>query len=167
MQEWKKNSRMWKRNVSTSPTDRKRYTHTHTHTHTHTSFPGGSDGKESACNVGDLSSMPVLGRSPGEGQGYPSSIVAWRIPWTEEPSGLWSIGLQELDTSEWLTFHLSYIYIKVKQIHQKKKKNKHSHVGINQQGFPICDDEAVKPHHLVIFITGPCGFDPLFTVGSW
>ena len=95
---------------------------THTHTHTHTSFPGGSDGKESACNVGDLSSMPVLGRSPGEGQGYPSSIVAWRIPWTEEPSGLWSIGLQELDTSEWLTFHLSYIYIKVKQIHQKKKK---------------------------------------------
>ena len=33
-------------------------------------FPGGSDGKESACNVGDLGSIPVLGRPPGEGNGY-------------------------------------------------------------------------------------------------
>ena len=36
-----------------------------------TSFPCGSAGKESACNVGDLSSIPGLGRSPGEGKGYP------------------------------------------------------------------------------------------------
>ena len=34
-------------------------------------FLGGSDGKESACNVGDLGSIPELGRSPGEGKGYP------------------------------------------------------------------------------------------------
>ena len=34
-------------------------------------FPGGSDGKESACNVGDLGSIPGLGRSAGEGNGYP------------------------------------------------------------------------------------------------
>ena len=34
-------------------------------------FPGGSDGKESACNVGDLGSIPGLGRSPGEGHGNP------------------------------------------------------------------------------------------------
>ena len=34
-------------------------------------FPCGSAGKESACNVGDLSSIPRLGRSPGEGKGYP------------------------------------------------------------------------------------------------
>ena len=33
-------------------------------------FPGGSEGKESACNVGDLGSIPGLGRSPGEGKGY-------------------------------------------------------------------------------------------------
>ena len=39
-------------------------------------FPGGSDGKESACNVGDLGSIPGLGRSPGEGNGYHSSILA-------------------------------------------------------------------------------------------
>ena len=34
-------------------------------------FPCGSAGKESACNAGDLGSIPVLGRSPGEGKGYP------------------------------------------------------------------------------------------------
>ena len=34
-------------------------------------FPGGSAGKESACNAGDLSSVPGLGRSPGEGKDYP------------------------------------------------------------------------------------------------
>ena len=34
-------------------------------------FPGGSDGKESSCNAGDLGSIPGLGRSPGEGHGNP------------------------------------------------------------------------------------------------
>ena len=34
-------------------------------------FPGGSDGKESSCDAGDLGSIPGLGRSPGEGKGYP------------------------------------------------------------------------------------------------
>ena len=34
-------------------------------------FPYGSAGKESACNVGDLGLVPGLGRSPGEGKGYP------------------------------------------------------------------------------------------------
>ena len=34
-------------------------------------FPGGSAGKESTCNVEDLGSIPGLGRSPGEGNGYP------------------------------------------------------------------------------------------------
>ena len=34
-------------------------------------IPGGSDGKESSCNAGDLGSIPGSGRSPGEGNGYP------------------------------------------------------------------------------------------------
>ena len=34
-------------------------------------FHGGSAGKKSACNVGDMGSIPGLGRSPGEGDGYP------------------------------------------------------------------------------------------------
>ena len=39
-----------------------------------------SAGKESACNVGDLGSIPGLRRSPGEGKGYPLQYLAWRIP---------------------------------------------------------------------------------------
>ena len=38
---------------------------------TNRGFPCGSAGKESACNAGDLSMIPGLGRSPGEGKGYP------------------------------------------------------------------------------------------------
>ena len=45
-------------------------------------FTGGSAGKESTCNVGDLGLTPGLGRSPGEGKDYHSSILAWRIPCT-------------------------------------------------------------------------------------
>ena len=56
-----------------------KYTHTHTkgfriHSHpaTHTlGFPGGSAGKESACNAGELVSIPGLRRSPGKGKGCP------------------------------------------------------------------------------------------------
>ena len=43
----------------------------YTHTHTHMDFPGGSDGKASAYNVGDPDSIPGSGRSPGEGNVNP------------------------------------------------------------------------------------------------
>ena len=43
-------------------------------------FPGDSDGKESACNVGDLVSIPGLERSPGGGRATHSSILFLRIP---------------------------------------------------------------------------------------
>ena len=49
---------------------------------------GVSDGKEFAWNAGDLRSVPGLGRSPGKGNGNHSSILAWRIPWTEKPDRL-------------------------------------------------------------------------------
>ena len=48
----------------------------------------GSDGKESACNAGDPGLVPRSGRATGDGDGTHSSILAWRIPRTEEPSGL-------------------------------------------------------------------------------
>ena len=47
--------------------------------------------KESTCNAGDAgdtSLIPGLGRSPGDRHGTNSSVLAWRIPWTEEPGGL-------------------------------------------------------------------------------
>ena len=50
-----------------------------------------SVGKESACNVGDLGSIPGSGRSPGEGNATHSNILAWEILWTEEAGGLQSI----------------------------------------------------------------------------
>ena len=45
---------------------------------------------------------PILGsgRSPGEGHGKPLSFLAWRIPWTEDPGRLWSIGLQRVVMTE-------------------------------------------------------------------
>ena len=55
-------------------------------------FPGGSGGKESTCNVEDLGLIPGLGRSPGEGNGYPLQYSCLRIPQTEEPGGLQSMG---------------------------------------------------------------------------
>ena len=102
-------------------------------------FPGGSEGKESACNAGDPGSIPGLGRSLGGGLGNPlqyswaslvaqmvknlpamqelqetqvrslsqedpleegmathSSIIAWRLPWTEEPGWLQFMGSQRV-----------------------------------------------------------------------
>ena len=56
-------------------------------------FPGSSDGIESACNAGDLGSIPGLGRFPGEGMAIQSSILAWRIPWTEGPGGLHGVAV--------------------------------------------------------------------------
>ena len=53
------------------------------------SFPSGSDGKESACNVGDLGSIPGLGKSPGEGNGNP-------LQYFEEPGGLQSMESQRV-----------------------------------------------------------------------
>ena len=44
-------------------------------------LPCGSAGKESIRHVGDLGSIPGLGRSPGEGEVTYSSVLAWRIPW--------------------------------------------------------------------------------------
>ena len=52
-------------------------------------------------DVRDAGSIPGSGRSPEEGMAAYSSILAWRIPWTEEPGGLYSPwGHRELDTTE-------------------------------------------------------------------
>ena len=66
-------------------------------------FPGGSDGKEFACNAGDLGSIPGLGRSPGHGNPLQYSCL-------ENPMdrGAWWVtvhGVTELDTTEQLKTH--------------------------------------------------------------
>ena len=50
----------------------------------------------SACNVGDLGSIPGLGRYPGGGHVIHSSTLAWRIPRMEEPGRLQSMGSQRV-----------------------------------------------------------------------
>ena len=67
-------------------------------------FPGGSDGKASAYNAGDPGSIPGAGRSPGEGNGNPLQYLAWKIPGTEEPGGLQSVGSQRV-RHDWVTQH--------------------------------------------------------------
>ena len=59
-------------------------------------FPGGSDGKASACKVGDLGSIPESGRTPGEGNGNLLQYSCWKIPWRKEPGGLQSMGSQRV-----------------------------------------------------------------------
>ena len=59
-------------------------------------FLGGSDGKVSAYNVGDLGLIPGSGRSPGEVMAPHPSTLAWKIPWTEEPGRLQSMGSQRV-----------------------------------------------------------------------
>ena len=54
-------------------------------------FPGGSDGKESACNAGDPGLILGLGRSPGEGNGHPLQYAC-----LESPLGQRSLGLQRV-----------------------------------------------------------------------
>ena len=67
-------------------------------------FPGGLDGEESACNAGDLSSIPGLGRSPGEGHGNPL-----QYSYLENPHGQRSLagyspwGYKESDMTERLS----------------------------------------------------------------
>ena len=64
-------------------------------------FPGGSADKEYACNAGDLGSIPGLGRSPGEGKGYPTPVFL-----SGEFQGLYCPrGHKQLDTTEGISLH--------------------------------------------------------------
>ena len=63
-------------------------------------FPGASDGKESACNEGDLGSIPGLGRSPGKGHGYPLQYSCLENPHGQRSwLGYSPWGLKESDTA--------------------------------------------------------------------
>ena len=76
-------------------------------------FPNGSAGKESTCNAGDTgdaNSIPESGKSPGEGHGNPlQHSCLKKVPWTEEPGGLQSKGLQRVRQDR-ATKHI-YTYI--------------------------------------------------------
>ena len=70
--------------------------------HLSKSFPCGSAGKESTCNAGDLGLIPGLGRSPGEGKGYPLQYSG-----LENSMNCIVHGVAESDTTAWLSLSLS------------------------------------------------------------
>ena len=68
-------------------------------------FPDGSDGKESACNVGDLGSIPELGRAPVRGHGRPLQYSCLENPHGHRSlAGYSPWGRKELDTTEHSTY---------------------------------------------------------------
>ena len=83
-------------------------------------FPCSSAGKESTCNVGDLGSMPGLGRSPGEGKGYPLQYSGLEnySPW----------GCKESHTTEQLS--LSLVPLTVRRLPESTRE------GGGQEGKP-------------------------------
>ena len=68
-------------------------------------FPGGSDGKKKNLLAFQETCIQSLGREDPleKGMATHSSNLAWRIPWTEEPGGLRSMGVTESDMTESLT----------------------------------------------------------------
>ena len=67
-------------------------------------FPGGSDGKESACNAGDLGLILGLARSPGERNGYPLQYSCLENPHGQRSLvGYRPLGHKESDMTEWLS----------------------------------------------------------------
>ena len=79
-------------------------------------FRGVLDGKESACDAGDLGSFPESGRSPGEENGYPLQYPCLENPCTEEPGNLGSqlfMGSQRV-RHEWATKHARIYSLKWK-----------------------------------------------------
>ena len=77
------------------------YIYTHTlYIYTHIKdFLGGAVVKKPPANSGDprdAGSIPGLGRSPEVNMDTCSSILAWKIPWTQEPGGLQSVGLHRV-----------------------------------------------------------------------
>ena len=86
-------------------------------------FPSGSAGKESACNAGDLGSIPELGRSPGEGNSYPLQYSGLENPMDcivhgEENS---QTRLREFHFQKWKAFHkisgfLIYVFTNIRHV---------------------------------------------------
>ena len=66
-------------------------------------IPDGSAVKNQPTSAGDLALIPGLGDPLEKEMATHSSILAWEIPWTEEPGGLWSLGVTKICTTEQLT----------------------------------------------------------------
>ena len=77
----------------------------------------GSAGKESTCSVGDLASIPGLGRSPGEGKGYPLQYSGLENPMDYIVLDYSPWGRQESDIIEQLSLSISMAKLKMSHWH--------------------------------------------------
>ena len=76
-------------------------------------FPGGSEVKASACNAGDLGSIPGSGRSPGEGDGNPLQYSRLENPMDRGAGGLQSTGSQSWTRLSDFTFPFSHGFLRL------------------------------------------------------
>ena len=107
-------------------------------------FPGGSDGKETACNVGDLGSIPESGISPGEGNGYPLQSSCLENSMDREAQWATIHGVAKNRT--WLPFsHFHFCFLRI-AAHKVK------------QFGPICVDIFVP----FFLLSPPSSFLPSF-----
>ena len=108
-------------------------------------FPGGSDGKESACSVGDLSSIPGSGRAPGEGNGNPLQYSCLENPMD---GGTWQATvheLEELDTTKCLHFsRWAFFMIQLTSIHNYWKNHSLDKMDLCWQSNVSAFEYAVK-----------------------
>ena len=118
-------------------------------------FPGGSDGKESACNAGDQGSIPGLGRSPEEGYGYPLQYSCLKnygqrrhSPWCHK----------ELNLIEWLRFNTILFSIVTAPIYIPSSNVHSSLLSTFMPILVICclSDNSQSNRSEVIY---HCGFD--------
>ena len=113
-----------------------------------------------------------------KGMATHSSILAWRIPWTEEPGGLQSMGHIESDTTEWLTLSLSSLFWHQGQSHGRQFSHRLG-VGVVSGWFKhvtltVCSISiiitSVPPHiirHWILEVGDPCVMAPAVSQEPW
>ena len=74
-------------------------------------FPGGSEGKASACNAGDPGLIPGSGRSPGEGKGYPLQYSGLENPMD---GGAWRATVHEVAKSQTQLSNFTFLFLTIR-----------------------------------------------------
>ena len=123
-------------------------------------FPGGSDGKEAACNAGNRGSVPGQRDPLEKGMSAHSSLLAWRIPQTEEPGSHRPCGHKESNMTEQLSLTHTDTHTKTHtqthtetQIHRQhthtqtqRHTNRHTYKGTHTDTHTDTETQATHRH---------------------
>ena len=102
---------MWSKDQSSFPT-----------IHENLGLPGVKNPPANAGDARNIGLSPGSGGSPGVGNATHSGILAWKIPWTEEPGGLQSMGVQRVGHNRVTWVAGAHLYIQLSQHYLCKKK---------------------------------------------